>query len=143
MTQVDKAFKSLGRRGSLLAVFGATSLLFGISFFTAPPYRFGHLGPVIGHLLNSHWLGWAWVLCGLVAIVVAFLPRRKSDTIGFVALLVPNFAWTCLYTISWALSVFTHDYGESRAWVSALTYLAKAAAVFIAASWADIGDERE
>lgn len=136
MTTPERAFHRLGRRGVLLVAFGAYAAFYGASFFSGPPYRFGHMGPFIGHLLNSHWLGWAWVLCGITAVVVALLPRYRPDALGFVALIIPSLSWVSLNSISWAVSLFT-DFGEARASVAAMQWLAYAIAVMVTAGWPD------
>lgn len=137
---IHSILSKYGRRGSLLFLFGGGWICYGFSFWTSLPYRFGHMGATIGHVLNSHWLGWAWVLSGVIAVLVALTTSRLSDTAGFVALIVPCVAWIGLDIISGTLALFTDAYGESSAWLSLLTWIFRAGAVLVTASVVDTRD---
>lgn len=139
----EKLLFRFGRRGTVLGLFGLVWILYGLSFVTSPAYRFGNLGPIASQVLNSPWLGWIWGVAGGVALAVALLPRRKSDTTGFVALLIPAFIWTALFTTSWMFSVFTADYGDSHSWVGSLVWVLDVITILVCASWPDPGETRE
>lgn len=129
----------LGRRGTLLTLFGTAYGLYGAGqFLSGPVTRFGNLGPLLTGLLNSHAFGWIWVIGGVTGVVFGLKPRRETDSPGFIAVFVPLMIWTVLYDISWVTGVLTGDvYGNSHGWVTSIVWMVQAAVVLVVAGWPD------
>jgi hypothetical protein len=131
--------KRLGRRGTLLTLFGTAYGLYGAGqFLSGPVTRFGNLGSLMTVLLNSYAIGWIWVLGGITGVVFGLKPRRESDGTGFIAVFVPLMVWTVLYSVSWVTGALTGDaYGNSRSWVPSIVWMVQAAVVLVVAGWPD------
>jgi len=112
-------YQRLGRRGTLLVIYGAGYGLYGYGqFIAAPATRFGDLGAWTP-ILNSHQFGWVWILGGLTGVIVGLRPRRENDAAGFVAVLIPVLVWVGLYATSCAVGLITGGQaGNSTAWVT-------------------------
>lgn len=133
--------KRFGRRGTILGLFGVVWVLYGFAQFTGPESRFGNLGTVVTTVINSRRWGALWIVCGLVAVVIALMPRRRGDGRGFAALLIPAVGHTATYTLSWVLFLATGVYGTERAWVAAIIWAVEVVTVLVCASWPDPDQE--
>ncbi|MYU24649.1 hypothetical protein [Streptomyces sp. SID8352] len=106
--------KTLGRRGSFLAVIGTGKTCWGISFLVNPPTDHGlQLLTQATSLRNWAWL---WIACGTATFASAFLQVGR-DKLGYLAALIPPTAWATAYTTA----VITGNY--SRGGFVAIWYL--------------------
>lgn len=128
----------LGRRGTLLTLFGLAYGTYGAGqFLSGPVTRFGNLGP-LSPVVNTHAIGWVWVVGGLTGVVIGLRPRKQSDGAGFVGVFIPLMTWTVLYDISWIVGLATGgEYGNPRAWVTSIVWTVQTAVVVVTAGWPD------
>jgi hypothetical protein len=128
----------LGRRGTLLTLFGLAYGTYGAGqFLAAPATRFGNLGPLTA-ALNSHAIGWVWIVGGLTGVIVGIQPRKTSDSLGFIAVFIPLMIWTIFYDISWTVGAATdNQYGNAQSWVTSIVWTVQAAVVLVTAGWPD------
>lgn len=99
--------KRLGRRGTALALLGTGKVCFGLGYLLTP-----HPNPA-GLELLVRFAGlrcWSllWVVCGVVTFGSAWL-RIGRDRWGFIAALVPPFAWAAAYL--WSTITGTYPRG--------------------------------
>lgn len=108
--------KRLGRRGHVLAGIGAVELVYGLQVAIDPRYGVARGVGVLTHWLPMAFWGSAWMLCGLVAVVLAFEPRPRWDRWGFAASTFPMMIWSGANLIAW----LSGAYGQ--AWTSFVTW---------------------
>ena len=129
------------RRRTVLTLIGLIWLLQGWTHsHSMARWQFGRLGPdPITDVLTNHWSGLLWAGCALIGLAVGLLPRkRRSDTIGFNALLIPPLLWTFLSAWSWVVFVASRgEYGAPRMWVQAVTWLCAVVFILITSGWPD------
>jgi hypothetical protein len=128
----------LGRRGTLLSLLGLGYGLYGAGqFLSGPSTRFGDLGPLTG-AINSHAIGWLWIVGGGIGFIVGLRPRREQDGPGFVSVFIPLAVWSCLYHVSWITGAFTDDtFGNSRAWVTSIVWSVQTLVILVISGWPD------
>lgn len=133
----------LGRRGTLLMIYGTGYAMYGVAqFVAAPATRFGDIGPLTA-LINSHAIGLMWIAGGLTGLAVAARPRREYDGIGFIAVLIPLLAWVGLYAISWVVGLVTGgESGNSHAWATIIVWSFLGTALPVIAGWPDPDTDR-
>jgi hypothetical protein len=142
----------IGRRGAILVITGLIWLCYGFAVFAHPrSQRFStptQPEPIyVFDLLQNHWMGVVWFLCGIVAIVCGLLRSRRTihprDGIGFNAILVPSILWTLLYLWSQIIYWFTGGvYGNPGALFGFLVWALVTAFILIIAGWPDPTDPR-
>lgn len=139
--------KRNGRRRTLLSLVGTIWILVGWSIWTSPVpnWQFGHLPSLLDKILEDKWSAILWFICGLIAVSVGVLPRKRfPDACGFDALLVPSVLWTVLYAWSWVIFVVTRGHwGNPRSWSMALTWLFAVTVVYITSGWPDPSDREK
>lgn len=130
--------KRLGRRGTLLTLFGLGYGLYGAGqFLSGPATRFGDLGPLTA-VINSHAIGWVWVVGGAVGVAFGLRPRREVDGPGWVGVFIPLAVWSLLYHLSWSAgAVSGNEYGNARAWVTSIVWTVQTIVVLVIAGWPD------
>lgn len=119
--------RALGRRGAILLSYGTVWALIGYAQIASPQPDQRGLQPALNVMPLWAW-GWAWLICGLVAMVAAWL-RQGVDAIGFLALPLIVLPWMTSYLISW----MTGEY--PRGWVAAAVWGLIALPVIVAAGW--------
>lgn len=134
----------VGRRGVVLLALATVWLLFGASIatYTPPPGVSGRFQLPLAD--SPVWAG-LWIVCGVVAAVVAV--RRRSghdDPLGWAAAITPPAIWAAVYGISalWALAS-DGEIGSDRAWVSLITWTLVAALIRTIAGWEDLLDRAD
>lgn len=137
--------RSNGRRRMILGLIGLIWLAYGWGQLTSPAVStklFGHLPSLLDVILSDHRSALLWVICGLVGIAAAVLPRRHmADAYGFNALLIPPLAWTVLSGCSWLIFVITRgEFGSPRSWVSAVIWSLAVTVLLITSGWPDPDD---
>jgi len=128
----------LGRRGTLLTLLGTGYGLYGAGqFLSGPATRFGDLGPLTG-AINSHVVGWVFIVGGTVGLVVGLRPRREADGPGWVGVFVPLAIWSLLYHVAWITGAVTGGvYGNGNAWVTSIVWTLQTLVVLVIAGWPD------
>lgn len=111
---VRRLRQHLGRRGTILLIFGVGKTCWGLSFLLDPPDDHG-LTLLTSLCSLRHW-AWLWIICGLITAGAAFL-RIGRDRWGFVAALIPPIVWATAYMAA----VVSGDY--SRGAYVAIWYL--------------------
>lgn len=84
----------LGRRGTILLIFGVGKTCWGLSFLFDPPPDNG-LQLLTSLCSLRHW-SWLWIVCGLTTAAFAFLEIGR-DRYGFYAALAPPSVWAIAY----------------------------------------------
>ncbi len=124
-----------GKRGEVLLLLGVAWILVGVGTFLIPPAP----GDVLlAQVLPSVAVrGGLWIVTGLVALVYAWTPRRRSDAVGFLALYVMPVARAVSNLVAWATWLTDGDAGGGYryGWLSAAFYLVFAGIVGICAGW--------
>lgn len=92
---VRRLYKTLGRRGSFLAILGIGKTCWGVSFLVDPPNDRG-LRLLTDACSLRHW-SWLWIVAGVVTFCSAFLPIGR-DKLGFAVAIVPPTVWAIAYT---------------------------------------------
>jgi len=146
------SIERIGRRGIILIITGLIWLLYGIAIFNRPNSdRFSspdHPEPIyVFNLLQNHWMGILWGVCGVIATFCGVLRSRRSvhprDGIGFNAILIPSIMWALLFLWSEIIYFFTGgDYGNSGAIFGFLVWALVTAFILIIAGWPDPTDPR-
>ncbi|WP_439947155.1 hypothetical protein [Streptomyces sp. BBFR109] len=108
--------KRLGRRGTVLAGLGLVEIVYGLQVATDPRYGVVRGVGVLIHLLPMPWWGGVWMLCGVIAGVLAFEPRPRWDRWGFAASTLPMILWSGANLFAWASGSF------HQAWTSFCTW---------------------
>ena len=128
----------LGRRGTILMLYGTGYGLYGAGQFRSQPStRFGDLGPLTV-LLESHITAWVFIIGGIIGVVVSLRPRRDDDGFGYIAVFIPLLVWIGLYATSFVTGLVTHDQaGNSAAWNACSVWAVLAGALLVNAGWAD------
>jgi hypothetical protein len=120
--------KRLGRRGAILGAFGTVWLLYGYSLLVEPIPSTAGLTLLLDVMPFDAW-AWAWIACGGLAVVCAFMPP-PADWPGFPALYLPGILWGLSYLVSW------RPLGDNpRGWIQAAIWGAMLGAIRIAAGW--------
>ncbi|MFD8088599.1 hypothetical protein [Streptomyces malaysiensis] len=119
--------RALGRRGAILLTYGIVWTLYGYAQVASPQPDQRGLQPALTVMPLWAW-GWAWVVCGLVAVGAAWLPQGV-DAAGFLALPLIVLPWMTSYLISWVTGDFP------RGWVAAAIWGLIAIPVIVVAGW--------
>lgn len=119
--------RALGRRGAILLTYGSVWMLYGYAQVVSPQPDQRGLRPVLNVMPLAAW-GWAWVVCGLVATVAAWLPQG-ADAVGFLALPLIVLPWMTSYLVAWVTGEFP------RGWVAAAIWGLIALPVIVVAGW--------
>ncbi|WP_458089531.1 hypothetical protein [Streptomyces malaysiensis] len=119
--------RALGRRGAILLTYGIVWTLYGYAQIASPQPDQRGLQPALTVMPLWAW-GWAWVVCGLVAVGAAWLPQGV-DAAGFLALPLIVLPWMTSYLISWVTGDFP------RGWVAAAIWGLIAIPVIVVAGW--------
>ncbi|OKH91512.1 hypothetical protein [Streptomyces uncialis] len=122
--------RRLGRRGAILASFGALWALYGVGQLIEPLPDTRGIRLLLRVMPLDGW-AWCWIVCGLLALASAPL-RQGRDWVGFPALLVIVVPWMCSYLASWWP---LHDY--PRGWIAALIWAVAAVPVIVVAGWTE------
>lgn len=121
----------VGRRGMVLFIIGTIWALYGLSMLTAgtvpvetPPHAVWHL------TLSPTVRGSLWLGTGILAVYTA-VSRPRTDTPGFLALVVGPMIWTFSYLASWAVWLlplsnpgYSHGITAGLSWASVITLVA-------------------
>lgn len=106
-----KLTRRIGVRGVILLHFGIPFIALGVGYYKTPDDRdrFSRPGPGAQlELMDSHWWGILWILCGIISCFIAFSRvHSKHDAAGFGLLVVPPALWTTCFAISWIEFVVT------------------------------------
>lgn len=140
--------KFFGRRGTFLVLDGIIWVVIGFAIFAQPQERFSRPGPGGGlEVMELPAWGLFWALCGLVAIVTAFLRRapgrHRLDQWGFTALMGPALLWCFAFVWSWLSNLANPSNGRPTSWLGALVYLVIILSVLVVAGWPDPADESD
>lgn len=117
--------KRLGRRGRILLAFGVMQVLYGWSIATDPRYGVVRGVGVLTHMLPMRVWGAVWIVCGAVALAMAWEIRSSRDSWGYGAVTVPMSLWSGANFVAWTSNVYP------QAWTSVCTW---GAFVYIAMS---------
>lgn len=118
----------LGRRGAILLSYGTVWALYGFGQLVTPQPDQRGLQLLTNLMPLDVWAA-LWIVCGLVAVVAAFVPQGV-DWFGYLALVVIVLPWMLSYLLSWwPLATFP------RGWVAALVWGAIAVPVIVVAGW--------
>lgn len=119
--------RALGRRGAILLTYGSVWMLYGYAQVISPQPDQRGLGAALRVMPLSGW-GCAWLACGLVAVVCAWLPQGV-DAAGFLALPLIVLPWMTSYLASWISGDFP------RGWVAAAIWGLIAVPLIVVAGW--------
>lgn len=125
---VRRLTRLLGRRGALLTCKGIVAIGYGSGQVVQPTGDRQGLTLLLKAFPLQGW-GWVWIAAGLIAVVCAWLPRRR-DWPGFLAVWLIATPWAMAYLLSW------WPLGESpRGWVVAMIFGAFGAVCLVAIGW--------
>ncbi len=111
---VRKSYRRLGFRGRFLLLVGTSYVFQGFASLDT-----WNLAP---HDLAPPWSRAAlWIVAGVIAIVTAWLPVRRPNPAGWLALYIPPALWSLSYLIGW-ISHLAPGLGLSFHYQGALTY---------------------
>lgn len=137
MMLIQTRYVRISRRGAFLSLFGVAWMLIGYSYLHIPaaskPLLHKSLRFALG-IAPIEFYGWAWITCGLLAVICGLVHR--VDWVGFgAAMLMPVF---------WSLVEFAAQFwdGVPRAWVGGVVYAVFAGAIGLVAGMADPRDRR-
>lgn len=124
----------VGRRGAYLLLFGSGWIGFGLALVL-------HIEsyPGIPLLANERTLdgfGLVWLLSGLLADVLAFLPRWRDA--GFYVIALMPTVWSVLFWWGFVVAVLPGSAGYTRGWVSGLMFGVFSGSVWIVAGMVDV-----
>lgn len=141
-------FKKIGRRGLILTLTGLIWVLYGIEYLQFFVRRFSPNqsgGFAFFAIIDSPYLGWVWIICGAVAMVIGVarnrIQRIPHDSVGFNAILLPAVCWAIFYFWSWVIWIFTGgDFGIANSSVGFLVWSLVTIFILIIAGWPDPSD---
>lgn len=125
--------KRLGRRGRVLILFGGMEALYGLSIATDPRYGVVRGVGVLTHMLPMPWWGGVWMLCGVIAVALAFEPRPRLDRWGFAAATLPMSLWSGANLVAYVSGEF------GQAWTSVCTWGCFVGVLIIVNRWPEYG----
>lgn len=129
--------KRLGRRGRILLAFGGMQVLYGYGIASDPRYGVVRGVGVLTHMWGlrvpmSVW-GGVWMVCGTIAMAMAWEIRASRDTWGYAALTLPMLLWSGANFVAWA----TQEYPQ--AWTSVATWGAFVYIAMLINRWPEYG----
>lgn len=116
MPAVHALRKRLGRRCSVLLGIGAMEVVYGLGVAIDPRYGIVRGVSVLTHWLPMAYWGSLWMICGTLALVLAFEPRSGWSRYGFAAATLPMTLWSAANLVAW----LTGEFGQ--AWTSFFTW---------------------
>lgn len=120
-----------GKRGEILLLLGALMLLLGASDVLIPTRVDGLLYLLIPAPVRlAVWLG-----SGIVAIFYAWMPRHRSDAVGFLALYLMLGIRCVSYLVAWVDYASDGRGGYAYGWLAAGIYAAFMGVIGVCASW--------
>jgi hypothetical protein len=137
---LEVVYRSLGRRGAVLLLFGALFVTIGVGYFMSYTNHGAqkYVEQPIGLALAIAPL-WFWGFCfigiGLVGVLNAWWPPGK-EIWGFSLLSGFCLAWAAVHFVSWTI----YDTAE-RAWVNGAMFLLAATLLQLIAGWPEVADE--
>ncbi|MFC8171219.1 hypothetical protein [Streptomyces sp. NPDC057325] len=125
----------LGRRGSVLLAFGVMELLYGLGLLLDPRFGIVRGVGVLTHVAPMWVWGGLWMLCGALALIMAWDVRATRDTWGYAAAVLPPLGWCGAHLVAW----LTGSYPQ--AWTSAVTWACIAVVIRRVNGWPEVRRE--
>lgn len=121
--------RRIGHRGSILINLGLVWFLIGLSELIITTNNELPLS-----VLPDWFRAGAWWVTGAVAIAYAFVPRHKSDAVGFIALYIMPAARAASYLWGWINSLDGTG-GIETGWLAAALYFGFTALIINCSGW--------
>lgn len=120
-----------GKRGEVLLLLGVAWILIGIGALIIPPLP----GDLLFLRIPMPVRAALWWGTGLLALVYAWMPRNRDDSLGFLALYVMPLERAVSYLIAWIDFTIDGVGGYRYGWLSALFYAVFIGVVMVCAGW--------
>jgi hypothetical protein len=135
------AANKVGRRGSVLIIIGTVWVISGFGYVNDKVSRFSQREPSPIEFMDYKFWGFVWIIGGLIGIFLGVRHKRRSDVVGFAAVIIPVIVWTLFYWYSFILFNVTGGvYGQGNTWRGGLAYALIYFLIQIISGWEDTND---
>lgn len=100
-------------------------ILRGVGYIGPPPVPAGLA--TLSNVAPLQMWGWGWIIAGVVALAAI---RWRHYAIALTPMLIFSALWSFSYTAEWAVTLLWRE-GDSRDWITGVSYAFQAAAVLI------------